>query len=92
MALPIIETAAVDVDWRRKAACRTIDPNLFFPSGFADPSAVADRAMAKALCSTCPCKQPCLDFAMETRQEFGVWGGLDEQERLALRRARRRSA
>jgi WhiB family transcriptional regulator, redox-sensing transcriptional regulator len=67
--------------WRAQAACRTIDPALFFPD------TDDDERLAKAVCAGCPVQGECLLFAFETRESNGVWGGLNEQE---LRRARRR--
>ena len=69
--------------WQREAACRSFPPELFFPRGTSD-IAQADRDRAKVVCSGCSVRQQCLEFALETGQEFGVWGGLSEDERLAL--------
>ena len=69
--------------WQRQAECRSFPPELFFPRGTSD-AAQADRDRAKAVCRRCPVRAACLEFALETRQEFGVWGGLSEDERLAL--------
>ncbi len=77
-------------DWRNRAACLDEDPDLFFPVGTTGP-AVAQAEAAKAICRRCPVREECLDFAMTTGQAFGVWGGLTEEERRALRRARSRS-
>jgi WhiB family redox-sensing transcriptional regulator len=73
------------VAWRRDAACKDLDPNLFFPIGVTGP-AVDQIAAAKSICSGCPVRQQCLDFAITTNQEFGVWGGNTEDERRVLRR------
>ena len=51
---------------------------------------VPDIELAKAICATCPVQQECLDFALKTRQEFGIWGGTTEDERRALARAARK--
>lgn len=80
-----------DVAWRADAACRLVDPDLFFPVGVTGP-AIPHIASAKAVCESCRVRQPCLDYALDTRQDAGVWGGLSEEERLALRRKRRREA
>ncbi len=71
--------------WRQDAACRDIDPNLFFPVGVTG-DAVEQIATAKDICSGCPVRLECLDFAITSNQEFGVWGGTSEDERRALRR------
>ena len=42
---------------------------------------------AKQVCGECPAKTPCLEFALETNQDAGIWGGTSEEERRAMRRA-----
>jgi len=74
-----------DRTWRRSAACRHEDPALFFPVG-ATGHAVEEIAAAKAVCARCPVRLACLRYALVTHQEFGVWGGHDEDERRVLRR------
>ena len=77
--------------WRQSAACRQVaDPELFFPIGSAG-IAVTETQQAKAICDSCPVRQPCLTFALATRQEFGIWGGYDETERRLLHRQQRES-
>ncbi|GGT78549.1 MULTISPECIES: WhiB family transcriptional regulator [Streptomyces] len=78
-------------DWRIKAACRDEDPDLFFPVGSTGPSSLQAQE-AKTVCRRCPVREQCLAWAMEERQDFGVWGGLDEAERRALRRRAARAA
>ena len=77
--------------WRALAACRTADPELFFPVSVSGRS--LDQAMeAKALCAACPVRAECLAFALETGQVHGIWGGRTEEERRqALRRAGHRT-
>lgn len=85
-------TATQDVtDWRSLAACRSADPDLFFPISAAGP-ALDQAAQAKAVCAGCQVQQACLDFAMTTEQTHGVWGGTTGEERQRLRRQRRRAA
>lgn len=95
MAMTWIRTIDWDEDaWRDRAACRNSDPDLFFPVGTTGPS-LDEIEAAKALCQGCPVREDCLQFAIETNQESGVWGGTSEVERRRLRRAwlarRRRS-
>lgn len=71
--------------WRNQAACRYVEAELFFPAGSAGP-AVDHIQAAKAVCRSCPVQDPCLQFALETNQEAGIWGGKDEDERHRLRR------
>ena len=72
-------------DWRAKAACRDKDPELFFPVGNTG-AAYQQIEEAKAVCRTCKVIDACLKCALDTNQDYGVWGGLSEDERRALRR------
>ena len=71
--------------WRLHASCRTTDPDLFFPVGTTG-TAVDQIECAKQVCTTCPVREPCLDFALVTNQDSGIWGGRSEEERRVLRR------
>ena len=75
-------------DWRTQAACRNQDPELFFPIGTTD-RAVAQLTKAKAVCHTCPVREPCLTWVLRSEplgQEAGVCAGLGEAERRSLKR------
>ena len=63
--------------WRLRAACRGTDPAVFFPAG----TAQLDEERAKALCSSCPVRGRCLDYAIEHHETDGIWGGLNREER-----------
>ena len=65
--------------WRELAACRGIDLEVFFPERgeSAEP--------ARQVCAACPVRRPCLDYAIINRITHGIWGGLTERERRALR-------
>ncbi|MET8174377.1 WhiB family transcriptional regulator [Streptomyces clavifer] len=76
-------------NWRMHAACRNEDPDLFFPIGSTGPALVQTED-AKAVCATCPVREQCLEWALENGQDSGVWGGLGENERRALKRRARR--
>ena len=72
-------------DWRHQAACKTENPELFFPVGDDGP-ALRQVDQAKAVCRRCPVAAECLTWALESGQPYGVCGGLSEDERRALRR------
>jgi len=74
-----------DTAWRARAACRNSSPELFFPIG-ATGLALEQIDAAKAVCERCAVRAECLDFALATNQEAGIWGGTSEDERRALRR------
>lgn len=96
MALTWSRTIEWDIDdWREQASCRDTDPDLFFPVGTTGP-AIEQIAAAKAVCYDCDARSACLEFALETNQESGIWGGTSEEERRKLRKtwlaSRRRAA
>ncbi|HUF32711.1 MAG TPA: WhiB family transcriptional regulator [Acidimicrobiales bacterium] len=72
--------------WREHAACRGIDPDVFYP--------VSDEEAepAKAVCEQCSVRQACLEYALTSREREGVWGGATERERRRIIRQRRRTA
>jgi WhiB family redox-sensing transcriptional regulator len=72
--------------WRQRAACRGVEPDIFYPVS------EDDAEEAKAICFGCPVRGPCLEFALANRERDGVWGGATERERRRLIRQRRKSA
>jgi len=76
--------------WRDHAACLEENPELFFPIGNADP-AFHQIEQAKVVCRHCEVAQTCLSWAIDSRQDAGVWGGLSEDERHALKRRNARA-
>lgn len=73
-------------DFRHQAACTDEDPELFFPIGTMGP-ALLQIEEAKAVCNgRCPVVEECLQWALNTGQDSGVWGGLSEDERRAMKR------
>lgn len=77
------------MEWVHHARCKDEDPELFFPIGTTGPAAIQTER-AKLVCTQCDVRSECLEWAMATGQDAGVWGGLSEEERRSLRRARRR--
>ena len=65
--------------------CKDTDPELFFPVGTTG-QALLQIDRAKQVCDECPVKIECLDFAIETNQDSGIWGGTSEDERRDIRR------
>ena len=74
--------------WRVAAACRGLDPRIFYPVTDDD----ADAEAAKSVCAVCPVLEPCLEHALGAREKDGVWGGATERERRRIIRQRRRTA
>ncbi|WP_433291523.1 WhiB family transcriptional regulator [Pseudonocardia sp. CA-142604] len=77
-------------EWRSQAACRSMDPELFFPVVEVGPLCAAQIARAKAVCAQCPVRAECLSFAL-TQLPHGIAGGLTAEERRGLAAGRRRA-
>lgn len=75
-----IVAEVADATWMSEALCAQIDAEPFFPESGGTPH------LGKKLCATgCPVKDQCLEWALATDQRYGVWGGLSESERRALK-------
>lgn len=73
-----------ELAWQNDGLCRQIPAESFFP----DTTKAADvTAEAKRICSMCDVTALCLVYALETNQEYGVWGGLSEKQRREYKRA-----
>lgn len=77
--------AAEDASWRDAALCAQADPETWFP-----PKGGSTRE-AKKICRRCPSVAPCLEFALENSEQWGIWAGTTERERRAMRRTGRHS-
>ena len=73
-------------DWRAEAACAGDFTSFFGPEDETKNSRRWREARARTICSGCPSRLPCLQFALDNRIEFGLFGGMSESERAALRR------
>jgi WhiB family redox-sensing transcriptional regulator len=69
-------------DWADLALCKETDPDAFFPESEKDGSA----REAKRICARCPVRVDCLEYALANDERYGIWGGLSERERRALKR------
>lgn len=72
--------------WRQRAACRGVDPDIFYPLS------EEDAYEAKSICRQCVVMETCLEYALANRERDGVWGGATERERRRMLRQRRKSA
>jgi WhiB family redox-sensing transcriptional regulator len=77
-------------DWRSHANCIGVDPELFFPISSTGLGRMQAQA-AKQVCGACPVARECARWALRQGELYGIWGGLDEEDRRAARRAIRRS-
>ena len=77
-----------DLNWQSDAACSDTEPSLFFPVGETG-RAIQQIEDAKKICGQCAVQATCLEYALNTRQDYGIWGGTTENERLVILRNRR---
>jgi WhiB family redox-sensing transcriptional regulator len=75
-----------ELEWRMLGACRGLDASVFYPEND------EDAEIAKQVCHECGVRTACLEFALESREKVGVWGGATERERRRMLRQRRRTA
>lgn len=81
-----------DTTWMHRAACRGKGTLFFGPDGERAKDRETREVEAKAICSLCPVRVPCLDSALEHFEKGGIFAGLDEDERrLEYRRRSRRA-
>ena len=82
---PPVPRSAGERDWRLEAACREVDPELFFP----EPGQVPQTAAAKAICAGCGVRGPCLEAALHGPQAHqdhtGIFAGTTASDRVRLR-------
>lgn len=78
--------------WSQDAACSGKDTEQFYPSGANGVPTKMEAEYAKSLCMPCPVRSACLAHALTRPEHYGVWGGMDEEERAELLRMARRAA
>jgi WhiB family redox-sensing transcriptional regulator len=80
------EPVPLDRSWQLKGLCRGNHSYLFFPPSTVERKEERERreTKAKAICHVCPVKGECLEFALEIREPYGIWGGVTETERRQM--------
>ena len=77
----------LQTDWMIHAKCKGMATSAFFSDD--KPGCEAKESAARVVCSGCPVRTLCLDYAIEAPMDFGVWGGLTWAERRKVVQARR---
>jgi WhiB family redox-sensing transcriptional regulator len=73
-----VPEVAEEESWQDFGLCAQTDPESFFPEKG------GSTRISKQICSNCPVIQECLNWALETDERFGIWGGLSERERRRI--------
>lgn len=78
----------VEPSWRAGAVCHGSTAAHFYPPATTETrdERLTRENAARALCSHCPVRAACLDYALGVGEPYGIWGGLTEAERRRLRR------
>jgi WhiB family transcriptional regulator, redox-sensing transcriptional regulator len=80
-APPIVRNAEA-WDWQMSARCRGTDPSAFFhPDGERGLKRRRRQQNAKRFCAQCPVVMDCLEYSLQFREPYGIWGGITEDER-----------
>jgi WhiB family redox-sensing transcriptional regulator len=94
-SVPLLDARELveQLDWQEDGLCRQYNVEIFFGPDQPETEIEKDarEEHAKAICRHCPVITPCLEFAMDTNQKYGIWGGLTDRERASLKRRRARS-
>ena len=79
--------------WQQSGACIDLPSEMFFhPEGERGPSRRKRENAALAICATCPVIQQCRNQALKIQEPYGIWGGLTEDDRLAILNTKLREA
>ncbi len=77
------------MNWQYRAACGGVNAQLFFgPDGETRQEREIREAKAAAVCASCPVRAQCLDYALRNSVRYGIWGGLNREQRVRERRRR----
>lgn len=82
----LIDAHVPESTWMHRAVCRGLSSELFYPDDKCGSEA------AKLVCSACPVRAECLEYALELHERWGVWGGTSEHERRRIAARRRQLA
>lgn len=72
-------------DWMDEADCAQVGDDWWYPRT-KDGKGGDIGAEAKQICRSCPVRLECLEYALEIREEWGIWGGLTPAERRNIPR------
>lgn len=78
----IVEIVGEEGEWQERALCAQVDADLFYPEKG------GSTKEAKSVCMTCEVRAECLEAAIDRDERFGIWGGMSERDRRALRKQR----
>ena len=74
-------------EWHKDALCREIGGDVFFPESSEAGDTSDPRELvyaAKRICRLCDVQAQCLEYALQTREPYGVWGGRSAKERRRM--------
>jgi WhiB family redox-sensing transcriptional regulator len=85
---PGLRPLASEWDWQMQGHCRAFDgaanSPFYHPDGERGKKRTLREDRAKAVCASCPVLERCRRHALDTKQQYGTWGGMSETERRKL--------
>lgn len=78
-------TSSDNFNWMKEAKCKDIPTSVFFPENLTSVGYREAAARGRQICSDCPVKEPCLDYALQ-HESLGFWAGTTERDRRFMRR------
>jgi len=87
-ALPTVQPVkGLSLMWQQTGACRNGMATDFYPPMHTERKheRLARERRAKSVCAACPVQLQCLEHAIEVDERYGIWGGLNQDERRLLR-------
>ncbi len=76
-------------DWMDSAACKTYPTRVFYQELGAGGYCYDQ---ARTICSSCPVKPECLNYALDINEKEGFWGGASPHERRLIQKRRLKDA
>lgn len=80
------ETTKPNYEWTKDAACKGQPREWWFPEHPITKESYRTMRQALEICRKCPVSSECLEHALHW-EHFGIWGGLSERRRTAMRRS-----
>lgn len=86
-----VKPSNLSLVWQERAACKGMDQDVFYGPDAPESSAerIAREEKAKSVCASCPVREQCLNYALTQNEVYGIWGGMTERERRAIKSGKR---
>jgi WhiB family transcriptional regulator, redox-sensing transcriptional regulator len=85
----VTRVKGLSLSWQQSGACRDGAARDFYPPMQSERKheRLARERRAKSVCASCPVRVECLEYAIAVDERYGIWGGLNQEERRLLRQS-----